>query len=153
MSSDFKCRLTSLTIKLVLMFTIFRFILISFILLGVCSFSSNTNSICCLIQANDTIAKTNAKSADVLKKGKALFEKNCIMCHGALGHGDGPAGLFLNPRPFDISSDKVQSQTDSTLFFKITIGKAPMPTFKTLSFESRQLLVNYVRSLAKNKTK
>lgn len=88
-----------------------------------------------------------------IKKGKLLFEQNCLLCHGALGKGDGYAGIYLNPRPFDISSEKLQIQSDSTLFFKITLGKAPMPTFKALPFESRLYLLMYVRELGKNNNK
>ena len=101
------------------------------------------------LQANDSVAKQDSKTVDRLKKEKQLYEKNCIVCHGTMGKGDGAAGLYLNPRPFDISSEKVQSQNDSILFYKITMGKAPMPTFKTLSFEARQLLLLYVRELGK----
>lgn len=34
-----------------------------------------------------------------LAQGAALFAKNCAVCHGATGRGDGPQGLLLHPRP------------------------------------------------------
>ncbi len=36
-----------------------------------------------------------------LAQGAALFAKNCAVCHGATGRGDGPEGLKLHPRPAD----------------------------------------------------
>jgi len=131
----------------------YRFLLFTILILSFLSFRRSHAYPVNYVAANDSTLNKKEISLENIKKGKALYEKNCIMCHGNAGKGDGAAGLFLNPRPFDISSDKVQSQSDSTLFFKVTLGKAPMPTFKTLPFESRQLLLLYVRELGKNKTK
>lgn len=132
---------------------IYRLLFITIILLGVFTSTSRNNFEAAGKTFNDSLLKQDNKTVENLKKGKVLYEKNCIMCHGNAGKGDGIAGMYLNPRPFDISSDKVQVQSDSTLFYKITVGKAPMPSFKTLPFESRQMLVMYVRELGKTKMK
>ncbi len=131
----------------------YKFILVFIIQMGLFLSFQNFNNSLYVYQSNDTITKQAMIHAEKIKRGKLLYEKNCLMCHGVSGKGDGSAGIYLNPRPFDISSEKVQLQNDSTLFYKITIGKAPMPPFKQLSYESRQLLVLYVREIAKAKKK
>lgn len=131
----------------------YKILVVAIILIGLFSFSNTNNCIKHNIQVKDTTANQSTALLERIKKGKTLYEKNCLMCHGISGKGDGSAGIYLKPRPFDISSEKVQIQNDSTLFYKITVGKAPMPSFKSLSFESRELLVLYVRELAKKKNK
>ena len=83
-----------------------------------------------------------------IKKGAAIFKTRCTVCHGNEGHGDGPGGKALNPKPADFSKDKVQNQTDGEIFWKITNGKGAMIKWESiLSEEERWQLVNYVRSL------
>ncbi len=86
----------------------------------------------------------------IIKAGKKLFKNQCVVCHGALGKGDGVAGMGLNPKPSDLTSEKVQSQSDGALFWKITNGNAPMASYKDiLSEEQRWQLVTYIRTLKK----
>ena len=77
-----------------------------------CLFSISISNLKNGKQETDTLAVKSNATIENIKKGKKLFEQNCIMCHGALGKGDGAAGIYLNPRPFDISSEKVQLQND-----------------------------------------
>ena len=81
--------------------------------------------------------------------GKVVYVKNCLACHGPAGKGDGPAANDLHPRPHDLSAPAVREQTDGALFWKITEGKKPMPTFeKLLSEPERWRVINYVRTFA-----
>jgi mono/diheme cytochrome c family protein len=81
--------------------------------------------------------------------GKALYVKNCLSCHGTLGKGDGPAAKDLDKQPGDLSSAKTREQSDGALFWKITQGRKPMPTFeKLLSEEERWHVINYARTFA-----
>lgn len=82
------------------------------------------------------------------KKGKKVFQSNCVVCHGDAGKGDGPGGKALNPKPADLTSDRVQSQTDGEIFWKITNGRGAMVKWEpVISEEQRWDLVNYIRSL------
>ena len=98
-------------------------------------------------------AKANANpvppSPEVVAEGKALYQKNCQLCHGASGRGDGPATQYVKPAPADISSAAAQAaMTDGGMFWKLTTGKEPMPPFGTkLTEHERWVLVHFVRSL------
>jgi len=63
-------------------------------------------------------------SASIAAGGKS-FAKYCVPCHGASGHGDGPAGAVLKPRPRDFTSTKnLRSENDGELFEVIKDGGA-----------------------------
>jgi mono/diheme cytochrome c family protein len=81
--------------------------------------------------------------------GKAIYVAQCLKCHGDTGKGDGPSAKDLTPRPKDLSDPAVAGQSDGALYWKITTGRKPMPTFENLiSDEDRWNVVNYLRTLA-----
>jgi mono/diheme cytochrome c family protein len=73
-------------------------------------------------------------------EGKALFDRYCASCHGMKGKGNvGP----------DLAVPGVQNQTDGAVFWKISQGRPPMPSFEdVLTAHQRWDLVNYTRTLA-----
>ena len=82
------------------------------------------------------------------EKGRGLYNMYCRTCHGESGLGDGPAGKDLAARPSNFHSDRVKSQSDGSLFWKVTHGNQSMPSFKdVLSDEQRWQLVSYLRKL------
>ncbi len=92
-------------------------------------------------------------SAVSIAQGQALYESNCLACHGPGGKGDGPVGLTLNPRPADLSIHAIPGvHTDGQLYLWITNGfpgSPVMPAFKdSLDNEERWHLVNFIRTLA-----
>jgi len=100
--------------------------------------------------------KPNPVAADQksISQGKDLFTAACFPCHGAAGKGDGPVAGTLERngtpvRPGNLSDPKLWEQTDGALFWKISEGRSPMPSFQeSLSEEQRWQIVNYVRTLA-----
>jgi mono/diheme cytochrome c family protein len=89
-----------------------------------------------------------ANDATTLKSAQNLYIAMCAPCHGNKGRGDGPAAPALNPHPADHSSKAIQSETDGSLYWKLTNGRGPMQSFKAkLTDNQRWSLVNYIRTL------
>jgi mono/diheme cytochrome c family protein len=89
-------------------------------------------------------------SGTVLSEAKAIYTANCGPCHGEKGKGDGPAAQALNPKPADHTSTVVQSESDGSLFWKVSEGRNPMPSYKkVLSELQRWELICYIRSLGR----
>ena len=85
-----------------------------------------------------------------LAAGRKIYSKTCVMCHGKTGDADGPAVIELNIHPAKLSDPKLETEPDGSLFWKITTGKKPMPTYgKRISDTDRWNLVNYIRTLPK----
>jgi DMSO reductase family type II enzyme heme b subunit len=89
--------------------------------------------------------------------GAATYNQHCAACHGANGDGNGPASVWLYPKPrnFNLGLFKVQSTpsgslpTDDDLFQTITRGMpgSSMPSFTYLSEMERRDAVQYVKHL------
>jgi mono/diheme cytochrome c family protein len=98
-------------------------------------------------------AKQVKNPVKVTKEGLAsaakLFRENCMTCHGEAGAGDGPAAESLMRHPADFTDQKMMAEaTDGELFWKITMGRTPMPAWEDQFSETQRWeLVNYLRSL------
>jgi mono/diheme cytochrome c family protein len=98
-------------------------------------------------------AKKNpiAQTQDSIAAGQKIYSKTCVMCHGKSGDADGPAVIELNIHPARLSNPQLDTESDGSLFWKITTGKKPMPAYgKRLSETDRWHLVNYIRTLPKH---
>lgn len=92
-----------------------------------------------------------------LERGRAVYEAHCAACHGVNGDGDGPAAVWLYPKPRNFSAGlyKIQSTpagslpTDDDLLRTITrgLGGSSMPAFNYLPEADRRAVVAYVQHL------
>lgn len=84
-----------------------------------------------------------------LEKGKAVYIKNCVKCHGKEGKGDGVSAGSIQKKLPDLSRE-MDLDSDGNLFYKIANGKFEMPPFQLiLSNDEIWHVINYVRTLAK----
>ena len=86
-----------------------------------------------------------------IAKGKEIFAKACVVCHGEKGDGKGPAGAALNPPPANFTDKKLMdTMTDGELFWKLSNGDggAMAPQKNAYSDTDRWNLVNYLRTFA-----
>ena len=92
--------------------------------------------------------KTSAASA---AEGKALWTQHCSSCHGKTGLGDGSKAAQLKTTPPDFTKASFQSQSDGSLFYKVSEGRDDMPSFKKKIPETEDIwnLVNFMRTLKK----
>lgn len=78
-----------------------------------------------------------------VNEGKAVYEKNCKSCHGDPGKNN---VIALVPPPPDIASEKMQANTDGSMFWKLNTGRNGMPMFKsTLTETQLWQVINFIR--------
>ncbi len=81
---------------------------------------------------------------------KEIYGNKCSDCHGEKGKGDGSEAMMYDPAPSDLTdAAKMNKMTDGEIFYQITEGRKPMPSFKKkLTEEQRWQLVLLVRYFA-----
>jgi mono/diheme cytochrome c family protein len=89
-------------------------------------------------------------SERALTSARVLYDERCAHCHGATGKGDGKDASQYDPRPTNFSdATRLNTETDGEVFYKISEGKKPMPSFrKRFTEEQRWQLVLLLRSFA-----
>lgn len=100
-----------------------------------------------------------AATAESIEKGKALYldrnKGNCIFCHGETGAGNEANLPRLRRKPANLSNkERMTAMTDGEVFWKVTKGIngiMPAGERKMPEAEERWHVVNYVRTLAKDK--
>ena len=98
-------------------------------------------------------------SPESIAKGKELyFERNkgnCVFCHGDTGAGNEANLPRLRRKPADLSNkERMTAMTDGELFWKISTGIPqimPAGENRMKEPEERWHVVNYIRTLAKDK--
>jgi mono/diheme cytochrome c family protein len=93
--------------------------------------------------------KTNPLGVDAAGEGAKVFQTNCQMCHGPQGHGDGPAGGSLDPKPKNLAVLQA-SAADDYLFWRISEGKpgTSMVAWKGIVTENQiWQVISFLRTL------
>lgn len=92
------------------------------------------------------------------KRGKALYQRYCIYCHGKFGDGAGENAPWLDPKPRDFTKGTFKCRStpsgtlplDSDLYASISRGlhASAMPPWKALTRQQRADLVAYVKTFS-----
>src|SRR6516164_6908174 len=94
---------------------------------------------------------TEPYAAASIVRGAAVYAENCALCHGAMGHGDGPAAAGLPIRPADLTAPHLFAHSLGDLFWWVSHGRddGVMPGFaNVLSRNQRWDAVNFIRARA-----
>ena len=85
-----------------------------------------------------------------LNAARQIYADECAQCHGDRGKGDGPQARSHYPLPADLTDpNRLANVTDGEIFYQISEGRRPMPSFKRrLTEAQRWQLVLLVRSFS-----
>jgi mono/diheme cytochrome c family protein len=85
-----------------------------------------------------------------VEEGRAIYVAKCQACHGAEGHGDGPAARALPKRPRDLATASFWANTTEAQVRAVITSGLPGTIMRGFPMPASQLddLVAYVRSLA-----
>ena len=90
---------------------------------------------------------TPADSASIAR-GRVQFQINCAVCHGPLGHGDGPATKYGVPGiAIGTSTAAAATYSDGYIFGMIRNGRVFMPSYNRIEEPDRWDIINYLRTL------
>jgi len=91
-------------------------------------------------------------------RGKALYQRYCIFCHGKYGDGTGDSAPYLDPKPRDFTKATFKCRStpsgslplDSDLYDTISRGihASGMPSWKPLTRQERVDLVAYIKTVS-----
>lgn len=107
--------------------------------------------------ADDTAAPRPRINYDLYDQGRYVYERNCILCHGEKGDGNGPAaaelkdGWGLPVKPADLREPHLRCGDDPADIFRILstgMSGTPMLSFAaTHTEEQRWDIVAYILSI------
>lgn len=102
-----------------------------------------------LDSAAATLTNPLPASAETLARGQELYERNCAVCHGPQGAGDGTV-IAPNKFPFapPVNGGTAAARSDGYLYGVIRVGRGLMPSYgDRMSHLDRWAVVSYMRQL------
>jgi cytochrome c oxidase cbb3-type subunit 3 len=107
------------------------------------------STVCLVILASSWAAgQTNRGNP---KEGQAIYEKQCLRCHGEKLDGAGPEGQYLIVRPTNFLSMNSRTKTDWELLITIANGAlfSPMHGYRDKLTDQQMLdVLSYIRTVA-----
>jgi mono/diheme cytochrome c family protein len=102
-------------------------------------------------RAGSTLGAEGFRRASGSINGEEVFKRQCAVCHGDKGQGDGPASAALRPKPADLTDpEKMGEYTQTKLVAMIGKGKGMMPAFgAVLNKQDLEAVAGYVHSLSR----
>lgn len=94
------------------------------------------------------VASASAWSGEA-PQGKAIYDKQCVACHGADGKGNPAMIKALGEKGLNITSKEVKAMKNEQMTKIIVEGAGKMPAAKSLSPQEQKDIVSFTRSLAK----
>lgn len=118
-------------------------------------------SVCVLFTLSSVIAFAQKGKADEkgnVGRGKQLYVRHCVGCHGVRGDGEGENARWLDPKPRDFTEGVFKCRSNSAgnlpldidLYHTLSRGLADsaMPSFNALTHQQRLDLVAYVKKFS-----
>ncbi len=102
------------------------------------------------VPAEQIESPVDLDSPDMIAKGQIGYRNFCLPCHGPRFDGYGSVGQSFAPRPRDLRSEEVQSQTEGVMFKEISFGvegKRQPALATTIGPDARWQIIAYVKSL------
>lgn len=88
----------------------------------------------------------SAADADELwNKGREIYARKCLTCHGCAGKGDGPYAMINNARPANLRDERFRERPAQFFFWRVSEGVpgTVMPQWKQSLSEDERWLVEF----------
>lgn len=81
-------------------------------------------------------------------RGRVIYARFCLPCHGAVGNGDGPVAMRGFPPPPALSGEKTLNMSDGQMFHVLSFGQKNMPSYASqISVMDRWAAILHTRVL------
>jgi mono/diheme cytochrome c family protein len=90
-------------------------------------------------------------TAEVLARGRRMFNVHCAVCHDKLGTGNAWLDKKYTAKPANLHSSTMRNASDGLLYWVISKGYNTMPGYAAdISQDDRWAIVRYVRALQRS---